>query len=765
MNNKSAGLKISVTGIVQGVGFRPFVFTLATNHHLSGTVWNTSKGVEIEVFGSTPDIDLFYKELREQPPALARIDKITADSIPFKQINNFTINSSQVEQGQFLPISPDMSICPDCRRELFDPANRRYRYPFINCTNCGPRFSIIKDTPYDRTMTTMARFPLCPACKAEYDNPLDRRFHAQPVACHECGPRISFETKNEGIFCDERALRIAKEYIKQGKIIALKGLGGYHLVCNAENSHAVQQLRERKKRSDRPFALMAFDKSVIRKYCQINETEASELESPQHPIVLLRKNDDCSLPVNIAPSQNHLGFMLPYTPLHLLLLEPEKGFPEVLVMTSGNMSDEPIAYEDDDARQRLSLVADGFLLHNRPIHMRVDDSVIRVFENQPYFIRRSRGYAPNPILINFEMAEILACGAELKNTFCLSRSNYAFLSHHIGDLENYETLDSFERSIDHYQRLFRINPRLIASDIHPDYLSTKYAIARSTQESIPLLHVQHHHAHLAACLIDNNYYLKESVIGLIFDGTGYGTDGNIWGGEVLIGSCFSYQRRFHLAETPLPGGDTSIRNPARIALAQLFASSIDWSADLPPVQTFSQQEQSVIRSQIVNRINTPLTTSMGRLFDAVASLIGVRQIATYEGQAAIELENLYDKFEVGFYQLPIESGIIHTAELFNQIIYDLRAGVARSVISSRFHNGLSEMCLAVCKVIKTETGIETVALSGGVWQNTTLLQKTLQSLKENGFRVLIHHQIPANDGGISLGQLMVAATTFDQDLR
>ena len=760
MDRTFTGMRISIKGIVQGVGFRPFIYTLADKNHLSGRVWNNSNGVEIEVFGLTNDIERFCQEVRTNPPILSRIDKFSLSAIPHQVVHGFSILPSQTEEGQFLPVSPDMSICPDCLRELFDPADRRYRYPFINCTNCGPRFSIIKNIPYDRSMTTMSGFELCPACKAEYENPLDRRFHAQPIACPDCGPRVEFITRNQIIGKFEGAISTARQFIQDGKIIAIKGLGGYHLACDAANSETVRLLRERKKRSDRPFALMSFNLDRMGKFCEISDLEAQSLQIPQHPIVLLQKRQDCSLPEQVAPKQNQLGFMLPYTPLHYLLLEPEEDYPEALIMTSGNLSDEPIAFEDEDARSRLSEIADGFLVHNRPIHMRVDDSVLRLVDHQPYFIRRSRGYAPDPILLDHEMPEMLACGAELKNTFCLTRSNYAFLGHHIGDLENYETLKSFEEGIIHFQNLFRIKPNQLVADLHPDYLSTSYAVGRSLKENIPLVQVQHHHAHLAACLADNHWNSKNKVIGLIFDGTGYGTDGHIWGGEVLVGSYSTVQRRFHLSETLLPGGDTAIRNPARIALSHLFAAGIPWSDSLPPVQSLTAQELSILKAQLVRQINCPLTTSMGRLFDAVAALTGIRQIATYEGQAAIELENVCDLNENGFYPFSLSADSISPAQMFKQILFDMQSGISQQVISARFHNGLANLCLGVCQKIQTETNINTVALSGGVWQNITLLRKVSSVLHDNGFSVLRHHQIPTNDGGIALGQIMVASAAI-----
>jgi hydrogenase maturation protein HypF len=756
-NSTPTGLKIFVSGIVQGVGFRPFVYSCATKLNLTGSVRNSSSGVEIEAFGHLKDINELVEKISQDAPPLARIDLISTKEIAFRNSDSFIILESHAEDGEFLPVSPDMSICPDCLRELFDPTNRRYRYPFINCTNCGPRFSIVRDIPYDRPMTTMKDFELCPACRQEYENPLDRRFHAQPVACATCGPRLQFISQGQIIGKYVGALGTARQFIEDGKIVAIKGLGGYHLACDAANQDAVNELRKRKIRSERPFALMSFDLKTIRENCEMSDKEQALLDSAQRPIVLLKKLAGCDLPEELAPQQNHLGFMLPYTPLHYLLLEPDEGFPRTLVMTSGNMSDEPIAFEDDEALERHSGIADGFLVHNRPIHMRVDDSVVRIFQNAPYYIRRSRGYAPNPVLLKRSVPEILACGAELKNTFCLSRDQYAFVSHHIGDLENYETLQSYEGGIRHYQKLFRITPKVLAADLHPDYLSTKYAIQRAETEELPLVRVQHHHAHLAACLAENHFSANEPVIGLIFDGTGYGEDSKIWGGEILIGSYESCQRKFHLAEVPLPGGDTAIRNPSKIALATLFALDLPWTEDLGAVKEYDPQELLLLRSQLNNKINCPMTTSMGRLFDAVASLLNVRHKTTYEGQAAIELENICRSDEDGLYHFSLREDEITFDEVIVSILSDLRSGVSAAAISARFHNGLARLCLDVCQEIQMESGMRTVALSGGVWQNITLLNKTIPLLKRNGFQVLIHITLPAIDGGIALGQLMVAA--------
>ncbi len=756
MNQSLQGLQIKVKGIVQGVGFRPFVFGLAKQFNLTGWVRNSSSGVEIVLNGVKPALEGFLYELNSHPPTLARIDELVTFDISPDNFKDFTILPSLSEEGKFVPISPDMSICLDCTKEMFDPANHRYRYPFINCTNCGPRFSIIQDIPYDRPKTTMAGFQMCEVCEKEYLDPLDRRFHAQPIACPDCGPQIWFEANGVKIAEREAALQTAREWLKSGKIIAIKGIGGFHLACDASNDASVSTLRNRKKRSDKAFALMAFSQEIIEKYCKVSDAEATLLNSPQHPIVLLQNKFSGSISSHVAPGQKTLGFMLPYTPLHLLLLEPDLNFPEVMVMTSGNISEEPVAYEDMDAVGRLSSIADGFLLNDRPIHMRVDDSVYQIFNDQPYPIRRSRGYAPDAVKLPEVTLPTLACGAELKNTFCLTREDYAFVSHHIGDLENYETLASFESGIEHFKCLFRIEPELIVSDLHPDYLSSKYALNLSQKYNLPLIQVQHHHAHLVSCLADNDWTSNDPVIGLTFDGTGLGTDDVIWGGEILVGGYSNYERRFHLTETPLPGGDAAIRHPSRIALAYLAEFGIEWDPNLFPVASVCAQDRTLLRSMLTHNLNTPKTTSMGRLFDAVSSLIGIRQTATYEGQAAIELETACDPFEISAYDIPTSDHEILLKPLFEQILNDLYAHLHPGQISARFHNGLAQMVAKVCREIRSETSIRTVAFSGGVWQNRTLLGKTIILLEKENFNLLLHHQVPTNDGGISLGQVMIA---------
>lgn len=751
------GLRIRVRGIVQGVGFRPFVYGLAVNHNLTGWVRNTSAGVEIEINGAPAGVQEFCRRLQNNPPPLARIDEIVTESIAPNGASSFEILDSQPQPGEFIPVSPDMATCPDCRRELFDPSDRRYRYPFINCTNCGPRFTIIQDIPYDRPKTTMASFSMCADCESEYHNPLDRRFHAQPVACPECGPQVWFLAGGKKLAERDEAIQMARRWLREGKILAIKGLGGFHLACDATNPAAVDELRARKKRSDKPFALMAASLPAIERYCRVRPAEKKLLESPQSPIVLLECLPDSGIAPQAAPGQRTLGIMLPYTPLHLLLLEPEPGYPDVLVMTSGNLSEEPIAYRDADAGERLTPLADGFLLHNREIHMRTDDSVVRVIEDAPYLLRRARGYAPDPIQLSESLPPILATGAELKNTFCLTNRDYAFLSHHIGDLENYETLQSFEEGIEHYQRLFRVTPEILACDLHPNYLATRYAQERARRENLPLVQIQHHHAHLAACLADNRWTSNEAVIGLSLDGTGYGNDGAIWGGEVLLGGYRECQRLFHLKYVPLPGGDLAVRRPARMALAHLWAAGRDWEPGLPPVDDLCMEERTALRGQLQHHLNTPATSSMGRLFDAASALMGIRQVATYEGQAAIEMEALVDENERARYTFHLCADEIDPAPVWDELIADYRSGLSPARMAAKFHRGVAAILLEACQVAGRRSGCRVVALSGGVWQNKTLLTTTAALLRQAGFEVLFHRRVPANDGGLALGQALIAA--------
>jgi hydrogenase maturation protein HypF len=756
---KKIAKKIFIRGIVQGVGFRPTVYTYALEFGLNGWVRNTSSGVEILVSGPEDSLGGFIQRLRENPPPLAKVDSFLVEDSTLPSNDRFEIFESEPSEGDFLPISPDLSICPDCLRELFDPKDRRFRYPFINCTNCGPRYTIIQDIPYDRPKTTMAPFMMCPECKEEYDNPLNRRFHAQPVACPRCGPQVRFESVGKITCQGDEAIHEAREWIKSGRIVAIKGLGGYLLACDAANEIVVSNLRLRKMRIQKPFALMASDLEVIRDHCEISKQEEKLLFSTEAPIVLLRRKSNSSLPNGLAPGQQALGFMLPYTPLHHLLLEKESGYPKILVMTSGNLSEEPIAFTDDDARNRLSTIAGGFLMHNREINIRTDDSVVRLFRDQFYPIRRARGYAPSPLHLPRSVSPILGVGAELNNTVTLAREDYAFISHHIGDMENLETTNSFNQAVSHFELLFRVKPESIACDLHPDYRSSIYATERACAEDIPLVKVQHHHAHLAACLADNHWQSEEPVIGVCFDGTGLGTDGAIWGGEFLLGGYSQYSREYHLSYIPLPGGDAAISKPCRSALAHLWNAGVPWDDDLLPVSALVESERSLILQQLQKNINSPRTSSVGRLFDAVSSLLGICQIATYEGQAAIELENTASTDTTEHYGLDFLEDQIDVSVMISEIVSDIRNGTDKSLISAKFHKTLALIVLAAAQKIQIKTGVSAIALSGGVWQNIRLLEGTIGLLEEKGFTVLWHHQVPTNDGCISLGQIMVASAS------
>lgn len=814
--SKLNSARYHITGIVQGVGFRPFVYSLATHLALTGWVKNTSAGVEIAVDGPPQAIQEFTSRLQEEAPPLARIDNFLVESRPTNGYTKFTIVHSEAIPHAFQPISPDVSVCNDCIEELFDPDDRRYRYPFTNCTNCGPRFTIIEDIPYDRPNTTMAAFDLCPDCMAEYSNPLDRRFHAQPVACPICGPQVWLEFNpqtsdptnhleiNSGSSQPHGydAIITTQQLLRNGKIVAIKGLGGFHLACDATNLRAVKELRKRKLRVDKPFAVMMPNLNTIKKHCTVGETEAELLKSRERPILILPRRLVSNIVDEIAPNQETIGVMLPYTPLHYLLFADwndskssgiDDLLPLVLVMTSGNLSEEPIATDNDEARQRLSTLADAFLMHDRPIRTRCDDSVARIFysggsevlsnNNHPTditILRRSRGYAPTPLNIPWEGKPLLATGAELKNSFCLTRDQYAFLSHHIGDMENYETLLSFEDGIAHFERLFKIHPEALAYDLHPNYLATRYALERADREGMPAIGVQHHHAHIAACMAEHGLTGDQPVIGVSFDGTGYGEDGAIWGGEFLIADYAKYMRYAHLSYAPLPGSDVAIRKPARIALAYLWHAGIDWDTDLAPLAFFSGKELVALRSQLENNINTPMTSSMGRLFDAVAALVNVRQQVNYEAQAAIELEALVDPSErkaysfklihpggnpayKANYHTPIQAMQIDPKPMIADIISDLRGGLHIGKLSARFHNGLAVMVKDVCISMRKYSGIHRVALSGGVWQNMVLLQKTVELLRAAEFDVLLHSLIPPNDGGLALGQAAIAAYRIKTD--
>lgn len=723
---------------------------------------NAADGVHIEAHASEPQLDAFIADLRANPPKLAVIDTFTVVNQPEKPFDTFSILHSEDNAGEFLPVSADLAICPDCKRELFDPDNRRFRYPFINCTHCGPRFSILRTIPYDRPNTSMAGFALCEDCREEYENPLDRRFHAQPIACEVCGPHIWLQESGHTVSQDEAALQQARSLLKQGKIIAVKGLGGFHLVCDAANAMAVETLRERKHRTGKPLAVMTFNLALAEKYATLSDHEKEWLESPQAPIVLADPTKAGSqITAVVSPNQQRLGIMIAYTPLHLLLLEPEPGYPEVFVMTSGNLSVEPIARENDEAEIRLANIADAFLLHNRPILTRVDDSVVAALEGQPYFYRRARGHAPSPIMLPFSGQSILAAGPQLKNTFCLTRENYVFVSQHMGDLDNLETLEAYEAAITHNQAIFRIQPALIACDLHPDYLSSRYAEERACQENLPVIKVQHHHAHMAACLAENGWDSAEPVIGLIFDGTGYGTDGTIWGGEILVGGYKNYERRFHLHQVPLPGGDLAAQMPARMAVSHLLDAGFELDKiNLPPLDFLSKEMVNAIQHQYQTGFNAPLTSSMGRMFDAVGSIIDLKHRNNFEAEAAIRLESVADAYELGDYPFSLNKDQIETAPIIQAVVADFLAVTSQSTIAGRFHNTIVSIAVEACKVIRSERGLSTVAISGGVWQNLLLMKKILPTLRSQGFTPLFHHRLPPNDGCVALGQAVIAQKTI-----
>jgi len=755
---------IHINGIVQGVGFRPFIFNIAKQNNLTGWVRNSASGVDIEVTGTLSNQQVFYKQISETPPPLSQIDTIELTVIPFRDFPNFSILSSQDQKSDFIPISPDVAICKDCISELFDPEDRRHRYPFINCTNCGPRFSIIQEIPYDRPKTSMSGFEMCEDCREEYEDPLDRRFHAQPIACFVCGPQVWLELEpGEKSKVREEAVQEARQLLALGKILAIKGLGGFHLACDASNPDAVKRLRNAKTRPAKPFALMANDITTIKQYVHVSSQAEELLKSPQAPIVLMPIKGKQKLSRIIAPGNNQLGFMLPYTPLHLLLMEPVDNFPKVLVMTSGNSSEEPILHENQTAREKLSNIADAYLMHDRPIHRRIDDSVFAFHDGGSFPFRRARGYAPNPIRLTSPVPQILAVGPQMKNTFCLTRDKYAFLSHYIGEMGNWETVQDFQSTIQDYEHLFRIKPEVIAYDMHPDYASTQYALERSTKAGLPCLPIQHHHAHLAACTAENGISPKETVAGLIFDGTGYGSDGTIWGGEILLGNSLSFSRFAYLKPVPLPGGDVSIRKPARMALSTLWAYDLPWDDRLPPVAFLSKQERGIIHNQLENKINTTLTSSMGRLFDAVSALIGVRGCISYEAQAAIELEALADPSELGYYPWHFEQDMINIKPMLESIITEVLSDTPKSTIAAKFHNTIVNISCAAAAKLQKAYDIDHFVLSGGVWQNLYLLNATIKQLMKQNLHPIIHKTTPPNDGCVAFGQAMITASKLLQN--
>jgi hydrogenase maturation protein HypF len=778
--------QIDVSGIVQGVGFRPYVYRLATGGQLSGTIRNTSAGVTIEVQGPEAAVHIFVERLPREAPPLARITGVVVHDVPCVIAASGSdpefriVHSREGEEVRTL-ISPDVAVCPDCLREMLDTADRRYRYPFINCTNCGPRFTIIRDIPYDRPSTSMAAFAMCPACLAEYENPLDRRFHAQPNACWDCGPRVELWDQS-GDRIEERIeggdpIRDAVAALRSGQIVAVKGLGGFHLAVDAFNPKAVALLRQRKRRVEKPFAVMVPDLQAAGEVCELDDAARITLRSMQRPIVLLPKKQPprgdarfSIIPDEVAPGHRYLGVFLPYTPLHYLLLA-EGGF-HALVMTSGNLSEEPIAIENREAVRRLQGLADVFLVHNRDILLRCDDSVVRVAGGVTRQLRRSRGFVPVPVFLRDDGSDkdpaVLAVGGELKNTICLLKNQNAFLSQHVGDLENVESYRFLQEAIAHLERILEICPEIIAYDLHPNYFSTKWALEQ-TEESVRRVGVQHHHAHIASCMAEN--HLEGRVIGVALDGTGYGTDGKIWGGEVLVTEYDGFQRAAHFEYVPLPGGEAAIREPWRMAVSYL---AHHWGSeflrmDIPFIRGLDRKKVDVLLRMMKQGVNSPLTSSCGRLFDAVAALIGIRGQVNYEAQAAIELEmamagldelSLKMEQETGYPVTIIPEGenwVLCTRQLFEALIEDLRRKVPVAIISRRFHDGLVEGFVKIATLVRSRTALKRVCLSGGIFHNVYLSHRMEARLCEARFEVYTQREVPSGDGGLSLGQAMVAA--------
>ena len=740
--------RLTINGIVQGVGFRPFLYALARDIGLVGSVYNTSDGVKVEIQGSSEQLSQFDARLRPEAPPLSTIISVEIKEIPVLDEADFTIVASHDNAVVSTLISPDVALCDDCKSELFDKTNRRYRYPFINCTNCGPRYTIIENIPYDRPFTSMKHFPLCETCSIEYQDPADRRFHAQPNACPECGPQVWLTDKQGNKIESKDPVSETTALLAQGKILAIKGLGGFHLAVDAKNAEAVGHLRLAKGRDEKPLALMVRDLETARTLVHINQEENDTLISVQAPIVLCKRKADASIASNVAPGNDRLGIMLPYTPLHHLLFSKKL---DTLVMTSANFSEEPICIDNDEALERLADLADNFLLHNRDIYLRSDDSVVMEMSDKIRPIRRSRGYAPRPIFMQNKGPSILAVGAELKNVIGLSKDEKVFLSQHIGDLENLEAFEFFQMTIDHIKRIFEIEPELIVHDLHPEYLSTKWA----KEQGIPLLGVQHHHAHLASCLAENN--LDEPVIGIIMDGTGYGTDGTIWGGEFLIGDASGFERKAHFEPMPLPGGEAAIKSPWRIGLSYLHEVFGD---KLPDIPALNGHDIAPIIQMLNAKVNSPLTSSCGRLFDAVASLSGGRQEIRYEAQAAIEFMQLAQN-EIGkdfslFEPQTIDNRYIIPLEpIIKNLVSRIRAEKSQGQLSQWFHLSLVRSFSHLVDILRQETGITKVALSGGVFQNCLLFENLCANLSEIGVDVYTHDQVPTNDGGIALGQVAI----------
>ncbi len=755
--------QVRVRGLVQGVGFRPFIYNLAHSLGLSGHVLNSTSGVTIEIEGAEDALHEFLHRLQTESPALSDIQEISVAEVEALGNVGFDIRDSREESDEFCLISPDAATCADCLEDFTGRSNRRFLYPFTNCTNCGPRYTIVNDVPYDRPKTTMAAFAMCEGCRAEYLDPRNRRFHAQPNACAVCGPALALVKNGESepkqfdasrtadILCEARRL------LRAGSILAVKGLGGFLLACDAENDGAVRELRMRKRRSDKPFALMSRDVDAVDKFCLVSEIDRVALTSLRRPIVVLPRRFESSISEQVAPGNNTIGVMLPYTPLHYLLFGDSANEPSAfsaLVMTSGNISEEPIVVSNEQALRELRTVADWFVLHNRDIYMRVDDSVVRTFHGRERVLRRSRGFVPQPVDLGISLSEILACGAELKNTFCLTKGHYAILSQHIGDLQNYETLQFFQETFENLKKLFRVEPEAVAYDLHPLYMSSRFAQTLPIERKIA---VQHHHAHIASCMAEN--HLQGEVIGVAFDGTGYGTDGQIWGGEFLVADFGGFKRQAHFRYVPLPGGDAAVRQPWRMALSYLRDR---YGANIPRVaflKSIPEKQIALVDAMLARGINTIKTSSCGRLFDAVASLIGLRHEVNFEGQAAIELEAIAMDGVNEEYPFRLDEGDsveIDFRATIEAIVQDLDHAKTRPYISSCFHNTVARATVEMCRWIREDTKLNRVCLSGGTFQNHYLLDRAVNWLREADFEVFFLSTVPANDGGISLGQAVIA---------
>ncbi|WNG89646.1 carbamoyltransferase HypF [Mycobacterium sp. ITM-2016-00317] len=745
-------VRVEVHGVVQGVGFRPFVYTGATALGLSGSVRNDSTGAVVELEGAADDIDGFLALLRERPPPLAVIESVDVQSVPLIGGTGFTIADTSRTGGGRTLASPDVAMCADCAAELRDPDDRRYRHPFVNCTNCGPRFTLIAALPYDRSSTTMADFPMCPDCTREYSDPADRRFHAQPVCCPGCGPTLRYRDGDGHETPGTAGLRAARRLLRAGGVLAVKGVGGYHLACDAADPAAVTALRARKRRGDKPFAVMVPDLAGARAVADVDAASAALLQGPARPIVLMPRRAGAAVADVVAPRNPDLGVLLAYTPLHTLLfgIDGDEPGPQVLVMTSGNLGGEPICFTDDDALERLSGLADGRLWHDRAILTPCDDSVMRA--DTP--LRRSRGYAPLPIALPVAVPPTLAVGADLKNTLAVAEGRYAWLSQHIGDMDDLATLSAFDSAQQHLSRLTAVDPEVLVADAHPRYRSTAWA-HRNAAGRVRL--VQHHHAHIAAVMAEHGLDGSDRVLGFAFDGTGYGPDGAIWGGEVLLADYKGYQRLARLCYVPLAGGDVSVRRPYRMALAHLWAAGLPWTRDLAPVRACPADEQRVLRHQLETGLGCAPTSSMGRLFDAVSALAGVRQVVDYEAQAAVELEGLARESDWGgtAYRFAVgtadSTALIDPAPVLSAVVDDVRAGVTAGVIGARFHRAVAALILDVAAANPGHT----VALSGGVFQNALLLRTARTLLGDHGFDVITHRMVPPNDAGLALGQLLV----------